>query len=131
MFLMNLLTLFVSVECLTRSFIDYNTVIGNCSQERPVFGSKVTGGEVGCYEKYGMVSVMPYQRVDFFDVNRRKYFSIRFISRSLAFDGRRWKKNDLIISQHHRLMIVPKPGQLLYVRDRHDRHVFFRTFGGR
>ena len=128
MFVPSFLVLFSTVSCLTRSFVDYDTTVGNCTFERPVFGSMVSGGDVGCFPIYGMVRPMSYQRVQFFNVNRNQWFVFRFISLSLSFDGRQWIKTGLVASRR-RVMIVPKPGQLLYARDRYDRHVFFRSFG--
>ena len=54
MFVPSFLVLFSTVSCLTRSFVDYDTIVGNCTFERPVFGSMVSGGDVGCFPIHGM-----------------------------------------------------------------------------
>ena len=69
MLVLTLSTFFTMVSTLTRSSIDYNTVVGNCSAERPVFGRPVKGGEIGCYGKYDMIETLPYQRTQVFEVN--------------------------------------------------------------
>ena len=44
-----------AVGAFTRSEIDFGTIVGNCSRERPVFGKPIDGGDIGCYDRNGLV----------------------------------------------------------------------------
>ena len=121
MLVLTLSTFFTVVSTLTRSSIDYNTVVGNCSAERPVFGRPVKGGEIGCYGKFDMIETLSYQRIQFFEVNYARWLEFRHVRRSLMFDGYQWVNAKFTVF-HRRVLIVPSSGQLLYMEDRHDRH---------
>ena len=120
---------FSTCAAFTRSFIDYDTIVGNCTRECPVFAKPVDGNHVGCYGKMALVEkIRPWQTVEFFDVNSPRWFRFRYVTKVMYFDGYRWLKTSCKIFRG-RVLIVPTAGQLLYVKDRHDRHVFFRSFG--
>ena len=120
---------FSTCAAFTRSFIDYDTIVGNCTRECPVFAKPVDGNHISCYEKMALVErIRPWQTVEFFDVNSPRWFRFRYVTKVMYFDGYRWLKTSCEIFRG-RVLIVPTAGQLLYVKDRHDRHVFFRSFG--
>ena len=120
---------FSTCAAFTRSFIDYDTIVGNCTRECPVFAKPVDGNHISCYEKMALVErIRPWQTVEFFDVNSPRWFRFRYVTKVMYFDGYRWLKTSCEIFRG-RILIVPTAGQLLYVRDRHDMHVFFRSFG--
>ena len=120
---------FSTCAAFTRSFIDYDTIVGNCTRECPVFAKPIDGNHISCYEKMALVErIRPWQTVEFFDVNSPRWFRFRYVTKVMYFDGYRWLKTSCEIFRG-RVLIVPTAGQLLYVEDRHDRHVFFRSFG--
>ena len=89
-----------------------------------LLGRPVKGGRIDCYEKFDMTGTLSYQKIQFFEVNYAQWFGFRHVTRSLMFDGYRWV-NTKFTMFHHGVLIVPSPGQFLYMEDRHDRHVFF------
>ena len=127
---MLVLLLFLSaVAAFTRSSVDYDTIVGNCTEEKPVFGKPVDGGHIGCHGKFDFIlELHPWQRINFFDVNYPQWFKFRHVTRALYFDGYLWLETKYRKFNGH-ILVVPITGQLLYARERHDRHVFFRSFG--
>ena len=83
MFGLVFLTCFLGVKSLTRIYIDYDTVVGNCTREGPMFGKIIDGdGDVGCFGKYDTVETS-FQGIEFFDVSRRIWFLFRHITPAL------------------------------------------------
>ena len=113
-----------SAEAITRSYID-----AGCNATVPVFSAQVGGDRIGCFGKHDLVvGRKSWQSVYFYDVNYIQSFRVRHPTKMLGFDGKEWVGIKLKI-MYHLLTIVPVSGQLLYVRDRRDSHLFFRTFG--
>ena len=59
---------------------------------------------------------LSFQEIESFDVSLRIWFPVRHVTNALVFDGYRWIKMKRFILFRHCLVVVPKPGQLLYVR---------------
>ena len=119
----------INIFAIHRGIIDTTTPFGNCTEEKPVYGKPVDGGELGCYDKYALVTHLEsYETIEFTDVFYLEWVPIIHITKSLVFIQEDWKSVDFTIF-HHNIIINPTPGHLWYIRDRYDRHLFFRTFG--
>ena len=98
MFGLVFLTCFLGVKSLTRIYIDYDTVVGNCTREGPMFGKIIDGdGDVGCFGKYDMVEMLSFQEIEFIDLSLRIWFSVKHITRVLVFEGYQWIKMKKLI----------------------------------
>ena len=78
---------FSTCSALTRFDIDYNTIVGNCTPECPVFGKPIDGYRIGCYGKMMLVEkIRPWQSIQFFDVNSPQWFHFRYVTKVMYFD---------------------------------------------
>ena len=126
-----ILLLAKTVFTLHRGVIDTNTSVGNCTEERPVYGKPIDGGQIACYGKYDLVIDMEsYQIIEFTDIFYLAWVPITHVTKSMEFVAGKWRNIDFTLF-HHNIIISPTPGRLWYFLDRHDRHMFFRTFGER
>ena len=109
---------------LIRSSIDYDTRVGNCTENKPVFGRSIEGGDLRCYGKFEMVRILSFQHVHFYEVNYPQWFSVRHLTVQLMFDGTQWI-DTTFVKYRHRILVEPIFGMLWYVRSRNDVHFFF------
>jgi len=130
-----LLTSIFYIQCLVRSSVDYDTPNGNCTVKEPVYASQIGRNRfVRCYNKLDLIETrLSYDKIRFLDINSRRFIRINHVS-----DIRGWTMNDgwVRISwkrfniRHHHLEYTPSLyGELIYIRDRGNVHIFIRSFG--
>ena len=123
----------LAVEGCIRSTIDYSTFLGNCTKERPIFGSPVTGKDIGCHSSKNLVKTVElYERIKFMDINEMKYLKVVSITEIKIWEQYKWipVPNDRFRVHRAHLIFVPPPyGQLIYICDNEYVHLFIRTFG--
>ena len=123
----------ITVEGCIRASIDYGTFLGNCTKERPIFGSPVTGKDIGCYSPKDLIkTAVLYEEVKFMDVNEMKYLKVVSITEIKIWEQYKWTPvpDDRFKVHRAHLIFVPPPyGQLIYIRDNDYVHLFIRTFG--
>ena len=127
-----ILLVFISilqVEGIIRGAID-----SGCSFDQPVYGRPVDGnGATGCYARRDLARIRypDFETSSFWDIQAPKWIKICDVTKSLVWRGNRWVDygiDKFTIIRHH-LRIPVAPGQLLYVQDCLDRHLFYRTYG--
>ena len=114
-------------HCLTRADVDYNTPIGNCSFEKPVYGTRYGEDISDCYDKGDLI---PNERSTFLDINRSTWVHVNFHITGVYTFHNQWEKNAIKFRHHHwRILFVPPHyGQLLYIQGSYQ-HIFIRTYG--
>ena len=107
-----------------------------CSEKYPVWGKPVDDARAGrarCCEKGELVRISypDFQTIEFLEIQRPRWVKICGVTKSLIWTLNRWETYDInrfVVIRHH-LRVPVAPGQLLYVEDCLDRHIFFRTWG--
>ena len=119
----------LQVEAIVRGPIDEG-----CSFSHPVWGKPVDGTDAtGCLAREDLITIRypDFQSMSFLDIQHPVWVKICGVTKALIWRNNYWIDYDIDqfrIIRHH-LRVPVAPGQLLYIQDCLDRHLFYRTWG--